>query len=99
VTGEQQLRGLAMCCGLNSNADREDITAALSTYIQTLQCENRELKKQVNPAFIEHVAALETRLAKSEKALEAIWKITVNTPSRAVEEISRGHAESEGVLP
>lgn len=47
----------------------------------------------------EDVSRYEARLTESEMALEAIWKIAVSAPSRTVEEIGRGHAESESVMP
>jgi hypothetical protein len=92
LTAEQELRQLMICCGLGPVPNVKPI-AVLSAHIQKLQAENAELKKQVDPMFANHLIELEARLVKSERALESIWKIAVNTPSRAAEAISREHSE------
>ena len=92
MTAEQDLRQLMICCGLGPVPNVKPIES-LSAYIQKLQTENAELKKQVDPMFANHLLELEARLVKSERALESIWRIAVNTLSRAVEAISREHSE------
>lgn len=91
MTDDQKLRGLLLGAGLDTRTEMPVETIA--KYIQKLQDENAELKKQVDPMFANHLLELEARLVKSERALESIWKITVNTPSRAVEAIRDEHSK------